>query len=200
MIVSQGDVGKEDYIKGLVEQTVKELGKLDIVVNNAGVKGELKPIHELSFDDWHKVLSTNLDGVFLGSKYGALQMLKQGQGGVILNVSSVHEEACGATTGGYNASKAAVRNLMRSQAVELAPHKIRVNNICPGMILTPMNQSAMEDKKEREEKEAKIPLKRAGVPEDIGSMAVFLASDEASYCTGNSFFVDGGWMVTRPDV
>jgi glucose 1-dehydrogenase len=97
-------------------------------------------------------------------------------------------------------SKGGLRNLTRAMALELAEYGIRVNDVAPGMILTPMNQESIDDSKKRKEKEAQIPIKRAGIPEDIANMVLFLCSDDASYCTGASFFVDGGWMLTRPDV
>ncbi len=97
-------------------------------------------------------------------------------------------------------SKGGLRNLTRGMALELAEYGIRVNDVAPGMILTPTNQESVDDSKKRKEKEAQIPIKRAGIPEDIANIVLFLCSDDASYCTGATFYVDGGWMLTRPDV
>lgn len=97
-------------------------------------------------------------------------------------------------------SKGGLRNLTRAMALELAEYGIRVNDVAPGMILTPINQESVDDPKKRKEQEAQIPIKRAGVPEDVANLILFLVTDDASYCTGGSFFVDGGWMLTRPDV
>lgn len=98
------------------------------------------------------------------------------------------------------ASKGGLRNLTRALALELAPYGIRVNDVAPGMILTPMNQESVDDEKTRREKEAQIPIKRAGVPEDVANLVTFLCSDDGSYCTGGTYLVDGGWMLTQPDV
>jgi glucose 1-dehydrogenase len=115
-------------------------------------------------------------------------------------ISSVHEEACTAGAGPYHVSKAGVRNLMRTMAVELAEHGITVNGIAPGMILTPMNGEALENPEVASAAAAVIPVRRVGYPADIAAMACFLASDTASYCTGATYYVDGGWMLTMPDV
>ncbi len=199
-LVVQGDVGDPGDVERIFASIDDRFGRIDIMVNNAGI-GISGPIHELALEDWHRVLATNLTGTFLCSQQAARRMIAQGvQGGRIINITSVHQEACSAGGAAYNASKAGIRNLTRTQALELAPHGITVNNIAPGMILTPMNSRAVRDEAHRRQAEVQIPLLRAGVPADIANMATFLASDAASYCTGATYFVDGGWMLTQPPV
>lgn len=199
-LVIQGDVGDPSDVERLFVAIDDRFGRIDIMVNNAGI-GIGGLLHELPLEDWSRVLATNLNGTFLCSQQAARRMVAQGTpGGRIINITSVHEEACAPGGGAYNVSKSGIRNLTRTQAGELAPYGITVNNIAPGMILTPMNDRAVEDAEYRREAEAQIPLLRAGVPADIANMATFLASDAASYCTGATYFVDGGWMLTRPPV
>lgn len=198
-LIVRADVGMEDQVETLFREIDQAFGRIDILVNNAGHGGGA-PVHELSMDVWDRVLRTNLYGPFLCSRAVARRFIEQGEGGRIINISSVHEEACTAGGAPYCVSKAGVRNLTRTQALELGGYGITVNDIAPGMILTPMNQRAIDNDEYRNQAEAKIPLQHAGVPADIAHMALFLATELASYCTGSTFFVDGGWMLSWPDV
>jgi len=199
-LVLQGDVGNPGEVDRIFAAIDDRFGHIEVMVNNAGI-GIGGALHEMPLEDWSRVLQTNLNGTFLCSRQAARRMIAQGSpGGRIINITSVHEEACATGGGAYNVSKAGIRNLTRTQAVELAPYGITVNNIAPGMILTPMNDRALVDDAYRKEAEAQIPLLRAGVPADIANMATFLASDAGSYCTGATYFVDGGWMLVQPPV
>ena len=187
----QADVSEPDGVKRLIEQTVNEFGRLDVMVNNAGIEQKI-PFLETPLEAWEKVISVNLTGVWLGCQEAARQMVSQGNGGRIINVSSVHEDLAMPTNSPYCAAKGGVRMLMRTIAVELAPHGITVNNIAPGAIETPINKNLDEHPEQRQELLKEIPLGKIGQPEDVASMAVYLASDASSYSTGSTFFVDGG--------
>jgi glucose 1-dehydrogenase len=189
----QADVSEPEGVQNLIQQTVKEFGRLDIMVNNAGIEQKI-PFLDTPLEAWEKVISVNLTGVWLGCQEAARQMVSQGEGGRIINVSSVHEDLAMPTNSPYCAAKGGVRMLMRTIAVELAPHAITVNNIAPGAIDTPINRNLDEHPEQRQELLKEIPLGRIGHPEDVASMAVYLASDASSYSTGSTFFVDGGMI------
>lgn len=178
-------------VENLVQQIVKKFGRLDIVVNNAGVEFK-KPFLDITDDEWNKVLSVNLYGGFLVSQIGARQMVKQGQGGKLIFVSSVHEDIPFPGYTAYCASKGGVRMLMRNLAIELAPHKINVNNIAPGAIATPINQAILQNPEELKKAVSGIPWGRFGKPEEVAAIALFLASIESEYVTGSTYCVDGG--------
>jgi glucose 1-dehydrogenase len=200
-LVLEADVGDSAQVATMFRRFDDEMGPIDILVANAGHGSAPKPLHETSWEEWDRVLRSNLHGAFLCGREAARRMLASGKGGRIVNISSVHEEACNMPDDGpYCVAKGGVRNLTRSMALELGPHGITVNDVAPGMILTPMNRRALEDSKYRIGAEAQIPLRRAGTPEDIAAMVVFLCSDHASYCTGGTYLVDGGWMLSWPPV
>ncbi|CAN5755443.1 SDR family oxidoreductase [soil metagenome] len=197
--IAQGDVGDPIAVERIFATHDEAFGSIDILVNNAGV-GINGRIVDLPFESWERVIRTNLHGPFLTIQQAARRMIAQGTGGRIINISSVHEEACTVMGSSYNASKAGLRNLNRTAAVELGPHDITVNDIAPGMILTPMNQVALSDNTYLRDADAQIVMRRAGLPADVANMALFLASEAGSYCTGSTHFVDGGWMLTWPPV
>ena len=187
------DVSDPAQVQALVAQTIAKFGKLDIFVNNAGVEFK-HPFVEFPFDLWQKVIAVNLTGPWLCAQAAAQQMIKQGSGGRIINISSIHEDLPMPTNAAYCAAKGGLRMLMRTVAVELALHKITVNNIAPGAIFTPIDADVEADAKMEAALMAEIPLGRWGKPEEVAALALFLASDSASYCTGSTFFVDGGMI------
>jgi glucose 1-dehydrogenase len=197
----QADVGDPVQVATMFGRFDAELGSIDILVANAGHGSPPKPLHETTWEEWERVLRSNLHGVFLCGGEAARRMLAGGKGGRIVNISSVHEEACNVPNDGpYCVAKGGVRNLTRAMALELGPFGITVNDVAPGMILTPMNQRALEDAEYRADAEAQVPVRRAGTPEDIAAMVLFLCSGHASYCNGGTYLVDGGWMLSWPPV
>lgn len=186
-----GDVSRREDVERMVADIVAKFGRLDIAVNNAGIEIK-KPFLEVTDDEWNKVIGVNLFGVYLVSQVAARQMVKQGPGGKIVNISSVHEDIPFPQFTAYCASKGGVRMMMRNIAMELAPYKINVNNIAPGAIATPINQKVLEDPQALGNAISEIPWGRFGRPEEVASVAVFLASDEAEYVTGSTYYVDGG--------
>jgi glucose 1-dehydrogenase len=192
-VALQGDVSKENDVAALVDQTVRQLGRIDIMVNNAGVEKEL-PFLETPLHEWDHVIAVDLTGPWLCSQHAARQMVKQGGGGRIVNISSVHEDLPMPTNAPYCAAKGGLRMLMRTICLELAPHKITVNNIAPGAIDTPLDKQTKEDPKKHKQLLSEIPLDRMGQPDEIAGLCAFLASDEAAYVTGSTYFMDGGMI------
>jgi glucose 1-dehydrogenase len=164
-------------------------------MNNAGVDASGTPVAELSTDVWDRAIRTNVYGYFFCARRFVQLRLAAGGGGKLLNVSSVHADNPNAGGADYDCSKGAIRMLTRTLALELAPHRINVNSIAPGMVLTPFNQPAIDDPSLLEEQVQSIPWKRAAQPEEIARLAVFLASGDADYVTGASYVMDGGLMI-----
>lgn len=187
------DISKPEDVKNMVERTVEEFGRLDVMVNNAGME-EKMPFLDTPFEVWENVIAVNLSGPWLGCQEAAQQMVKQGGGGRIINVSSVHEDLPMPTNSPYCAAKGGLRMLTRTIAVELAQHGITVNNIAPGAVETPMDAEIKKDPDQYSELLSEIPLRRMGKPEEIAGLAVYLASDIAAYVTGSTFVIDGGMM------
>lgn len=199
------DVSIEDQVKKMIEETVKAFGSVDILVNNAGIYPTI-PVMQMTAEDFEKVLAVNLKGVFLCTKYVADQMIKQGKGGKIINITSVdalHPSSVGLAH--YDASKHGVWGFTKNVALELAPHKIWVNAIAPGGISTPGVQKFQKNapmpqgvdmQKMLEAFLAKIPMRRMGEADDIGKVALFLASEMSSYMTGSQIVVDGGVLLS----
>jgi glucose 1-dehydrogenase len=192
-IAVQADVTDPAHVEALIGRAVEEFGKLDIFVNNAGIEKKV-PFVDVPLELWNKTLAVNLTGPFLCAQAAARQMIEQEQGGRIINISSVHEDLPMPTNAPYCATKGGLRMLMRTICVELAPHKITVNNIGPGAVDTPMDADLKADKPLFEQLLDEIPLHRMGQPEEIGMLAVYLASDESGYVTGSTFFIDGGML------
>ena len=190
MIVA-ADVSQRNDVERMVSEIVEKFGRLDIAICNAGIEIK-KPFLEITDEEWNRVLSVNLYGSFCVSQVAARQMVRQGGGGKLVLISSVHEDIPFPEYTSYCASKGGVRMLMRNLAVELAPHKINVNNIAPGAIATPINQAVLNDPKAKAGAISEIPWGRFGRPEEVAAVAVFLAGDEAEYVTGSTYYVDGG--------
>jgi glucose 1-dehydrogenase len=190
-IAVAGDVSRREDVERMVAETVARFGRLDIAVNNAGIEIK-KPFLDVTDEEWNRVLNVNLFGAFLISQIAARQMVKQGQGGKLVNVSSVHEDIPFPEYTAYCASKGGMRMLMRNLAMELAPYKINVNNIAPGAIATPINQAVLEDPQASKNAISEIPWGRFGKPEEVAAVAAFLASADAEYVTGSTYYVDGG--------
>jgi len=192
-VFQKWDVSVEGEIKALVDRAVKEYGRLDIIFNNAGLGGAVGTIEEMTVENWDKTQAILLRAVFVGMKYAAPEMRKAG-GGSIISTASVAGLRGGAGPHAYSAAKAAVINLTRSVALELGPDKIRVNCICPGGINTPLIFSRIPGGQQTAEMFLSQiqPIRRAGLPDDIANMALFLASDESEWVTGTAMVVDGG--------
>lgn len=193
-IIVQVDVGDEQQVERMFDQALQEFGTVDILMNNAAINAAGIKLGDMSTERWREVMRVNLDGYFFCTRRFIRIRKEKGGGGKILNVTSVHEEIPMVGAADYDATKGAVRNLTRTLALELAEDGITVNNIAPGMVLTPMNQDALDDEESRKKQTANIPLKRAATPGEIARLAVFLASDEADYVTGSSYVMDGGLM------
>lgn len=193
-LVIKLDVSNEKDVERMFDEALEKFGTIDILMNNAAINGQGIKVEDLTTEEWDKAIKTNLYGYFFCIRRFIKIRKNDGGKGKILNISSVHEEIPAPGTADYCSSKGAVKMLTRTLALELAEYKINVNNIAPGMILTPMNQEAKEDKETRKEKTENIPLKRAGKPEEIGKLAVFLASSDSDYVTGSTYFMDGGLM------
>src|SRR5271170_20045 len=171
----------------------RTFGGLDILVNNAGIEFK-HPFVEFPVEQFQKILAVNLVGPFVCAQIAARQMILQKRGGRIINISSVHEDLPMLTNAPYCASKGGLRMLMRTIAVELAPHQITVNNIGPGAIYTPIDRDVESDAKLNAQILAEIPMGRWGKPEEVAQLAVYLASDAAAYVTGSTHFIDGGML------
>ncbi|HYG21495.1 MAG TPA: glucose 1-dehydrogenase [Verrucomicrobiae bacterium] len=189
--LAPASVDNREQVEGMVNDIVQRLGRIDIVVNNAGIEIQ-KPFLEATDEEWNKVISVNLFGSYLVSQVAARQMVKQGPGGKLIFISSVHEDIPFVGYTSYCASKGGIRMMMRNLAMELAEHRINVNNIAPGAIATPINQKVLDNPQEKENAISEIPWGRFGRPEEVAAVAVFLASSESDYVTGSTYYVDGG--------
>lgn len=193
----EADVSKIQDLQLLIDTTIKKFGRVDILVNNAGVETRTS-ILDTTEAEYQKVLDVNLKSAFFGTQIAAKQMIKQGGGGCIINISSVHEDWPMPGNISYCLSKGGMRMLTRTAGLELAKHNIRVVGVGPGAVATPINLSTMNDPKLMKTLNAAIPLGRMAKPEEIASVVAFLSSDAAEYITATSIFVDGGLMHQSP--
>tara|TARA_B100002049_G_scaffold36824_2_gene24224 strand:+ start:13140 stop:13952 length:813 start_codon:yes stop_codon:yes gene_type:complete len=191
------DVAVENDVAAMSELALDAFGQLDIVFNNAGIGGAFGPITELDVDDWDTTFHVLVRSVFLGIKHAARIMIDQGRGGSIINTASIAGMGGGGGPQAYSAAKAAVVNLSKTTAIELAPHNIRVNAICPGVIFTPLMHSGNEEQAEEVIAEVQ-PLAKRGEGSDIAGMALFLAGDDSQFVTGQEHIVDGGLLANGP--
>jgi len=189
----EADVSKVVDLRRLVEAAVTEYGRVDVMVNNAGIETRTSLL-DTTEEDYDRVMTVNLRSAFFGSQLAARQFIAQGGGGVILNISSVHEDWPMPGNTPYCVSKGGMRMLTRNAAVELGPHGIRVVNVAPGAVDTPINTLTTTDTVKLRALNASIPLGRVAKPEEIAETVVFLASDRARYVTATTVFVDGGIM------
>jgi NAD(P)-dependent dehydrogenase (short-subunit alcohol dehydrogenase family) len=190
----QCDVSQQDQVQALIDETLKTFGRMDIVVNNAGVAA-MSPATEITIEEWNRVVSVNLTGTFLCARTAARQMMKRG-GGKIVNIASIYGAVGDVFPASpYYATKGAVINLTRDLAVEWAPSKINVNAIAPGFFPSEMTEGIFQDPHYLEYINKQTPLGRTGNPEDLKGAIVFLASSASDYVTGQTIFVDGGWTA-----
>jgi NAD(P)-dependent dehydrogenase (short-subunit alcohol dehydrogenase family) len=193
------DVSREDDVVAMIAAAEREFGRVDCVWNNAGIGGAIGRLTDTEVEDWDFTFAVLVRGVFLGIKHGARAMQARGEGGSILSTASVAGLSGGAGPAVYSAAKAAVINLTRAAAVELAEHRIRVNAICPGGILTPLVHRGFPEQAE-ERLRTLQPWPEAGQGEHIAGAALFLASDDARFVTGEALVVDGGLTAAGPDL
>ncbi len=188
------DVSREDQVKALVDATLARYGRIDVLYNNAAILPSDRDsiVHEVSMETWDHVMGVNLRGAFLCGKYVLPSMLKQGGGSIVYLGSPTGIVGCAPKLAAYSASKAGITGLARVMAAAYARNAIRVNVIVPGTMDTPMNRYVLSNEQVREQFREAVPLGRLGTPSDIEGIAVFLASDESSYCTGGIYMCDGG--------
>lgn len=178
-----------------LQALIDRLGRIDVLVNNAGTNAKADFL-ETTFEDWRNVFSVDVDGAFVCGQIAARKMVEQGEGGRIINITSVHEHTPLPDSTAYTAAKHALGGLTKSMALSLLPHKILVNAVAPGAIATPMNNMSNEDAQTTQIPE--IPAGRPGDTREIASMVVWLCSEWATYTTGQSFIIDGGFMLANP--
>ena len=190
-VAIQADVGDEAAVERAFDTARRDLGPITCLVNSAGLNMSGIDVADMTLLQWHRLLATDLDGVFLTSRRFVRDARQHGLGCSIVNISSIHAVDVRAGGADYCAAKAGVKALTETMALEEARHGITVNAVAPGMILTPMNARAMTDAAYRQSLEASVPAGRAGTPEEVAALVVFLASPAARYITGATLTIDG---------
>ncbi|QJC87211.1 SDR family oxidoreductase [Bacillus inaquosorum] len=193
-VAVEADVSKEEGIQALLDAALEHFGTLDVMVNNSGFNGAEAMPHEMSLEDWQKVIDVNVTGTFMGAKASLRHMMKNNIKGNVLNISSVHQQIPRPVNVQYSTSKGGIKMMTETLALNYADKGIRVNAIAPGTIAT---ESNVDTKKEenRQKQLKKIPMKAFGKPEEVAAAAAWLVSEEASYVTGTTLFVDGGMTL-----
>lgn len=190
-IAVKADVSNSSEVSAMVAQVEKELGPVDVLVNNAGVESPAGFL-DIPEKTWDWMLNVDLKGAFLCAQACARSM--KSRGGAIVNISSIHEDRTFPGFTPYCAAKGGMRMMMRNAALELAQYNIRINNIAPGAIATPINERTLHDPEKMAELRRIIPAGRLGTPDDVAEVALFLASDRSRYVTGSTYYVDGGMV------
>lgn len=195
------NVADKEEVKDLFNQVDRDFGDIQILVNNAGINGSNTPVEDMTTEQWDKVIKTDLYGPFYCSREFLQLKKKYGtyKGNRIINISSIHQHVNVPGNADYNAAKAAIRNLAYTMALELADRELTVNNVAPGMILTPINEQVISDPQRLKRAESIIPFHRGGRPEEVANVVLFLASDASSYVTGSTYTVDGALSILGPD-
>jgi glucose 1-dehydrogenase len=195
-IAIQADVSKEDDCISLIEGTIRKYGRIDVLVNNAGIQKDV-PFEQTSIEEWYKIIGVDLTGPFVCSREAIKYMEKQNdpKGGCIINISSVHQTIPKPHYVPYATSKAGIEMMTKTMALELAKDNIRANLVAPGAIETNMNSDLKDNKEMLEKVLNQIPVRRIGSPEEVANVVEFLASYKASYVTGTTFYVDGGMTL-----
>ncbi len=189
----KADVTSAADLHRMVRTAVDTFGRLDVLINNAGIENRTSLL-DTTEQDYARILDVNLKSAFFGTQFAAKQFIEQGQGGLVINISSVHEDWPMPGNIAYCVSKGGMRMLTRTAGVELGKHDIRVVNVGPGAVATPINAETMQDKEKLDTLRAAIPIGRMAQPSDIANLVVFLASGRSSYLTATTVFVDGGIM------
>jgi glucose 1-dehydrogenase len=192
-VAVKADVSKAAEVQAMVDATVRQLGSVDVLINNAGLERSM-PFFDIDEPTWDLILDVDLKGAFLCAQACGRVMRDSGKGGSIVNISSIHEDVAFPGFTPYCAAKGGLRMVMRNAALELAAYGIRVNNVAPGAIATLINTKTLNDPEKVATLQRIIPLKRMGRPEEVAEVALFLASDASSYVTGSTYYVDGGMV------
>ena len=192
-IAFKADVSKAVEVQAMVDATLKQFGTVDVLINNAGLERSV-PFLDIDEATWDLMLDVDLKGAFFCAQACGRVMRDSGRGGSIVNISSIHEDVPFPGFTPYCAAKGGLRMMMRNAAIELAPYKIRVNNVAPGAIATPINADTLNRPERVAVLKMIVPLMRMGKPEEVAEVALFLASDRSSYVTGSTYYVDGGMV------
>lgn len=192
----RADISSTSELHKMIDDVIDIFGRIDILVNNAGIQTE-KPFVDLTEEEVDRVWAVNLRGTFFCSQFVVKKMIERGIPGKIINITSVHQDIPRPLIAHYAASKGGIKMLTKVMALELAKYNITVNAIAPGAIATPMNEKVLHDPELKKMTEAKIPMGRFGEPDEVARVAVFLASEDSSYVTGSTYYVDGGLRLHK---